>query len=82
MAGAPSQLDLFDYKPTLKKLSGHKLPESLAQGVRFAFIQKDTATLMGSPLFRQSETASRKLFSARFISVHLMPIRRGVGVVR
>lgn len=45
-AGAPSQLDLFDYKPELKKLHGQKMPESLTEGVRFAFIQKDTATLM------------------------------------
>jgi len=48
MAGAPSQLDLFDYKPVLNKLNGKKMPESLTKGVRFAFIQKDTATLMAS----------------------------------
>ena len=54
MAGAPSQLDLFDYKPTLKKLNGKPMPASLLEGVRFAFIQKDTATLMGSEFrFRQ-----------------------------
>jgi len=47
-AGAPSQLDLFNYRPELQKLSGQKMPESLSEGVRFAFIQKDTATLMGS----------------------------------
>lgn len=46
MAGAPSQLDLFDYKPRLIELDGQKMPESLTEGVRFAFIQKDTATLM------------------------------------
>jgi len=49
MAGAPSQLDLFDYKPTLNRLHGQSLPASLTEGVRFAFIQKETATLMGSP---------------------------------
>lgn len=48
MAGAPSQLDLFDYKPTLQKLNGQKMPESMTEGVRFAFLQKDTATLLGS----------------------------------
>ena len=48
MAGAPSQLDLFDYKPTLQRLDGKQMPESLTEGVRFAFIQKDTATLMAS----------------------------------
>lgn len=48
MAGAPSQLDLFDYKPELERLNGKPIPDSLLEGVRFAFIQKDTATLMAS----------------------------------
>jgi hypothetical protein len=48
MAGAPSQLDLFDYKPKLQELDGQKMPESLLKDMRFAFIQKDAATLMGS----------------------------------
>ncbi|MGE3805592.1 MAG: DUF1501 domain-containing protein [Gemmataceae bacterium] len=49
MAGAPSQLDLFDPKPKLNELDGQKLPDSLTEKVRFAFIQKATARLMGSP---------------------------------
>jgi hypothetical protein len=49
MAGAPSQLDLFDYKPALNRLDGQSLPSSMTEGVRFAFIQKETARLMGSP---------------------------------
>src|SRR3954466_2526884 len=49
MEGAPSQMDLFDPKPKLKELNGQKLPESLTKQVRFAFIQKESAVLMGSP---------------------------------
>jgi hypothetical protein len=49
MAGAPSQLDLFDPKPKLREFSGQKLPDSMTDRVRFAFIQKDSATLLGSP---------------------------------
>ena len=49
MAGAPSQLDLFDPKPQLNKLDGQALPESFTENVRFAFIQKETARVMGSP---------------------------------
>ncbi|MBT5708448.1 MAG: DUF1501 domain-containing protein, partial [Verrucomicrobia bacterium] len=33
-AGAPSQLDLFDYKPQLKKLFGESLPDSVRRGQR------------------------------------------------
>ncbi|MEQ8808195.1 MAG: DUF1501 domain-containing protein [Imperialibacter sp.] len=32
--GAPSQLDLFDYKPMLQKMHGEDLPESIRQGQR------------------------------------------------
>lgn len=39
MAGAPSQLELFDYKPELAKLDGKPCPGSLLEGRRFAFIQ-------------------------------------------
>ena len=33
-SGAPSQLDLFDYKPQLAHLRGSELPESIRQGQR------------------------------------------------
>ena len=39
MAGAPSQLELFDYKPELMKLNGQDCPPSLLEGKRFAFIR-------------------------------------------
>src|SRR5207249_8165422 len=39
MAGAPSQLELFDYKPALQGLVGQDCPRSLLEGKRFAFIR-------------------------------------------
>jgi len=39
MAGAPSQLELFDYKPELKKLDGKPCPQEFLEGRNFAFIQ-------------------------------------------
>lgn len=39
MAGAPSQLELFDYKPELIKLDEKPCPESFLQGKKFAFIR-------------------------------------------
>ncbi|MDX2195526.1 MAG: DUF1501 domain-containing protein [Cytophagales bacterium] len=32
--GGPSQIDLFDYKPTLEKMQGQDLPESVRKGQR------------------------------------------------
>src|SRR5439155_18450585 len=46
--GAPSHIDLFDPKPNLNDLHGQKLPESMTASVRFAFIQKESAVLLGS----------------------------------
>ena len=45
MAGAPSQLDLFDYKPELAKLEGKPLPPSVIAGQRYAFIRPDAAVM-------------------------------------
>jgi len=39
MAGAPSQLELFDFKPELNKLDGKECPPSFIEGKRFAFIR-------------------------------------------
>ncbi len=47
MAGAPSQLELFEHKPKLNELSGKTPPESLMKGKRFAFL-KGNETLLGS----------------------------------
>ena len=38
MIGAPSHLDLLDFKPLLKKMNGQPCPEELTRGKRFAFI--------------------------------------------
>ncbi len=48
LEGAPSQLDLFDPKQKLNELNGQPLPESLTRLVRFAFIKKESAVLLGS----------------------------------
>ena len=47
MAGAPSHVDLFDPKPVLAKQDGKPMPESLLKKVRFAFIKKESARLLG-----------------------------------
>jgi len=46
MAGAPSQLEMFDYKPALQKLDGQVTPQSMLEGKKFAFI-RGTPKLLG-----------------------------------
>jgi hypothetical protein len=51
MAGGPSQLELFDYKPHLQNYSGRPIPDSFIQGRRFAFMDtftKDHPKLLGT----------------------------------
>lgn len=45
MAGAPSQLDLFDYKPKLIEYEGKPIPPEVIGGQRYAFIRSDAAVL-------------------------------------
>lgn len=47
MAGAPSQLELFDYKPELVKRNGQLPPADLLKGYRAAFINPNS-TLLGA----------------------------------
>ncbi|MBM3753499.1 MAG: DUF1501 domain-containing protein [Acidobacteria bacterium] len=46
--GAPSQMDLFDPKPELRKWHGKPLPPSMTKDLKLAFI-KPTAAALGSP---------------------------------
>jgi hypothetical protein len=45
MAGAPSHLDLFDYKPQLEKFDGKLPPAELLKGYRAAFINPNSTLL-------------------------------------
>src|SRR5205809_485642 len=43
MGGAPSQLDLFDFKPTLAKYNGQPVPKEVVMGQKYALIKPDAA---------------------------------------
>ena len=64
MAGAPSQLELFDYKPVLARLDGQLCPESLLEGKRFAFI-KGIPKMLGPQFAFQQHGESRAWVSDR-----------------
>src|SRR5437899_5711481 len=50
LAGAPSHLETFDYKPELMKLDGKPCPDSFLKGKRFAFL-KGVPNMLG-PQYR------------------------------
>src|SRR6266853_226033 len=57
MAGAPSQFELYDFKPALQKYNHQAVPDSMMAGKRFAFMDsftKDKPKLLGtSRAFKQ-----------------------------
>lgn len=53
MSGGPSQLELFDYKPTLNKMNGQDLPESIRMGQRLTTMTSNQAHLpMAGSIFK------------------------------
>ncbi|MCH2209199.1 MAG: DUF1501 domain-containing protein [Lentisphaerales bacterium] len=52
MAGAPSQLDLFDYKPDLHKLFNTELPKSVSNGQRVTAMTKGKEQLVQPSKFK------------------------------
>lgn len=79
MAGAPSQLDLFDYKPKLVELNNQPIPESLIKGERFAFI-KGVPKLLGTPhTFNRHGQAGAEISGAL---PHLASIADEIAIVR
>jgi hypothetical protein len=51
MAGGPSQLELWDWKPKLVEMNGQPIPESFIKGKRFAFMDtftKEVPKLLGT----------------------------------
>ncbi|MDX2247305.1 MAG: DUF1501 domain-containing protein [Bacteroidia bacterium] len=65
MEGAPSQLELFDYKPTLHKLDGQPCPPSLLEGKRFAFL-KGVPNLLG-PQARFEQYGQSRTWVSEFL---------------
>ncbi|MEX2300281.1 MAG: DUF1501 domain-containing protein [Bryobacterales bacterium] len=52
MEGAPSQIDLYDPKPGLKKWHGQPLPESMTKDLKLAFVKPSAKVLASSRVFK------------------------------
>jgi hypothetical protein len=79
MAGAPSQVDLFDPKPTLQKFDGQPCPEEFLHGEKFAFI-KGTPKLLGSPYKFERVGKSGQWISE--LLPHLKEVADDISVIR
>ena len=79
MAGAPSQLELFDYKPKLVELEGKPIPPSVIKGQRYAFIQPDAAVLGPRFQFAKHGKCGAHISSAM---PHLAKVVDQIAIVR
>ena len=79
MAGAPSQLELFDYKPKLAELAGKPIPPSVIKGQRYAFIQPDAAVLGPCFSFNKHGQSGAEISDAL---PHLSKVVDDIAIVR
>lgn len=60
MAGGPSHIDLFDYKPAMRRLHGTELPDSIRNGQRLTGMSSGQASFpCVAPMFRFNRYGDR-----------------------
>ena len=79
MAGAPSHLELFDYKPELAKWNGKLPPPDLLKGYRAAFINPNS-TLLG-PKFKFAKHGQCGAELSELLP-HLAEVVDDIGIVK
>ena len=62
MAGAPSQLDLFDYKPNLEKLHGQPLPAEISKGQRVTTMTRGKKQFICASIFKFAQFGESGLY--------------------
>jgi hypothetical protein len=79
MAGAPSHLDLFDYKPKLAELDGTLPPPDLLKGYRAAFINPSSKLL--GPRFKFARHGKSGAELSELLP-HLATVADDIAIVR
>ena len=80
MAGGPSQLDMFDYKPKLIELDGQKPPDSFMQGKRFAFMERMSAARMFGSKYKFKQRGNSGMWASELVS-HIGSIADDIALV-
>ncbi|MDF1812038.1 MAG: DUF1501 domain-containing protein [Verrucomicrobiales bacterium] len=76
LVGAPSHLDLFDYKPELQKRTGQLCPDEFFAGKQLAFI-REQPNLLGTP--KDDQFAFKKCGQSGIEISNLLPHLQGVA---
>lgn len=67
MAGAPSQLDLFDYKPDLEKLHGQPLPKEISKGQRVTAMTRGKPQFVCASIFKYAKQGHSGLYMSELL---------------
>ena len=67
MAGAPSQVDLFDHKPNLHKLFKTELPKSITKGQRVTTMTRGRQQLVAPTMFNFSQQGKSGIWMSELL---------------
>jgi len=67
MAGAPSQVDLFDYKPDLHKLFKTELPKSVSKGQRVTAMTRGKKQLVAPTMFKFAQKGKNGVWMSELL---------------
>src|ERR1043166_7902162 len=79
MGGAPSQIDLFDEKPALRKYNGKPVPPEVVIGQKYAFIKPDAALFASDFKFSKHGQCGAELSEAL---PHLAGVVDDIAIVK
>jgi hypothetical protein len=70
-SGAPSQIELFDYKPKLRKYHGTELPDSIRKGQRITGMTSGQSSLpVAAPIFKFDQAGKSGAFVSELLPHH------------
>ncbi|MBL8205289.1 MAG: DUF1501 domain-containing protein [Blastocatellia bacterium] len=78
-SGGPSQLDMFDYKPSLEKYNGKPVPQEFVKGINYAFIRSDAGLYASEFKFAKHGQSGAEMSEAL---VHLPKVADDIAILR
>ncbi|MDA9764845.1 DUF1501 domain-containing protein [Opitutales bacterium] len=83
MAGGPSHIDMFDYKPAMQKLHGTELPDSIRNGQRITGMTSDQSSFpCVAPMFNFERVGERGTWMNTDLLPHTASIADKISIIR
>ncbi|MFT5302228.1 MAG: hypothetical protein ACI814_003042, partial [Mariniblastus sp.] len=81
MAGAPSQIDLFDYKPDLHKQFNQPLPPTVSNGQRVTAMTKGRTQMVAPSMFKFARQGKNGIFMSELLP-HLSSVADDLCIIK